>query len=108
MQAEANRLTVASQRGKLTAKQDKDLLNVLGDCVTLLIPSIEPAVLEVLERPAREQIVLTWLGRNFTGEELSGVPANPPKRRTGAASSRASKRSTAATRKHGSTSRRGS
>ena len=104
MQAEATKLTAAAAKGPLTPPQARKLMKVLGDLVKLLVPTINSAMLGKLERPAREQIILVWLSRNFEPEELSG---EVPSRRTTAASSPGSKRSTAATRKRGSTRRSG-
>jgi len=104
LQAETVRLDKAVRGGKVSAKQEAELLRVLGDTVKLLIPTITPAELRKLTRANREQIILVWIANN----QPEGDAANPPNRaarRTGAGSSRASRSSTAATRKHGSTSR---
>lgn len=108
MQTKAATLTAAISKGPLSAKQKAELMKTLGGLVKLLIPSIEPATLGTLTRPEREQIILTWLGRHFTQDELGGTEGEAQRRTTGAGSSRASRRSTAATQKRGSTARRGS
>lgn len=109
MQTQAATLTAAITKGPLDAKKKAALMKVLGGLVKLLIPTIEPATLATLTRPEREQIILTWLARHFDPAELGGTEGEAPRRpRTGAASSPGSRRSTAATQRRGSTSRRGS
>jgi hypothetical protein len=105
LQAEAATLDAAVRTTKVTPAKEKQLLHVLGELVKLLVPTITPAELKKLSRANREQIILVWIGHNSS----EGDAADPPvtARRTGAASSRASRRSTAATRKRGSTSRSG-
>lgn len=88
---------------KLTAPQKRALHKALGDIVAILIPSLEPGVLDEMEQAPRALIVQAWAARNAGGDQ--GNPAGGP---TTAASSRASRRSTKATRKRGSTSRTGS
>lgn len=88
---------------ELTPPQERALDKALGDVVKILLPKIEPAVLKETTMAHRVRILQAWIGRN----ESEAAP-NPSTRRTGAASSRASKRSSAATRKRGSTARRGS
>jgi hypothetical protein len=103
LQAETTRLDAAVRGKKATAKQEAELLRVLGDTVKLLIPTVTPAELRKLTRANREQIILVWIANN----QVEGDAANPPNRkarRTGGRSSRASRSSTAATRKRGSTS----
>lgn len=93
--------------GKMTAANEKQLLKLLGDTVKFLIPSITPAELAKLTRAHREQIVLVWIGRNSEQSATGGDEGNARRPRTGGGSSRVSKRSTGATRKAGSTTRRG-
>jgi hypothetical protein len=93
--------------GKVTPKQEAELLRVLGELVKMLVPTITPAELRKLTRANREQIILVWIATNTEGDAANPPPATAPPRRTGAVSSRASRRSTAATRKRGSTSRTG-
>jgi len=88
----------------LTEPQANTLRKALGDIVKLLMPSIEPAVLASLSDAKRSQIVQVWAARNTAAEAEAG---NARSRRTTGGSSRNSKGSTAASRKRGSTSRRG-
>lgn len=104
LQAEAGRLdgAVRGKKVKVTPKQTAELLRVLGEIVKILIPTITAAELKKLSRANREQIVLVWILNNSEGEDANPpVPAAP----TGAGSSRASKRSSGATRSSGGTSR---
>jgi hypothetical protein len=92
-----------------TAAQERELDQALVDLLKILTPQIEPAVVAGLENPQREMIVATWSVSVSSdipdpGSEEGNRPA---RRRTTAGSSRASNGSTAASRKHGSTSRRG-
>lgn len=91
--------------GKPTKAQERDLHDVLAEFVQLLIPSAPAKVIELLPRPVREQIIIAWLSRFIDGP--GGGRGEAPSRRTTAARSRGSRRSSAATRKHGSTSRGG-
>lgn len=93
---------------KPTAAQERQIDKALGDVIRVIIPSLTAPVLKRLERAQRANIVFAWIGRAMQLAEESKTATNPPTRRTGAASSRASKPSTAATRKPGSTRRRGS
>jgi hypothetical protein len=104
LQEESRKLEATAKKGKLTPKNERELLRILGEFVKLLIPTIKPAGLGKLTQQDRERIILVWMGRHMTGEE----PGEAPSRRSGASSSRGSKRSTAATRARGSRSRSGS
>lgn len=88
-----------------TPNQKRELSRLLGECVKLLVPTVEPATLKLLPPPAREQVILTWLGHFYADAPEPDAEGEARSRRTTAASSRGSKRSTAASRKPGSTSR---
>lgn len=103
LQLEAARIGETVRNGKLTPKNEKALMKVLGDLVKMLVPTVTPSELGQLTRANREQIILVWIA-NQAGDNTANPPVTPT-RRTGAGSSRASKRSTAATPKRGSTSR---
>jgi hypothetical protein len=105
LQEESCTLEATAKKGKLTPKNERELLRILGEFVKLLIPTIKPAGLGKLTQQDRERIILVWMGRHMTGEEPAGEASS---RRSGAPSSRGSKRSTAATRARGSRSRSGS
>jgi hypothetical protein len=92
---------------KRTPKQEQELSRLLGEAVRLLVPSIDPDTLRMLGRPAREQVLLAWIGTYYAGDDEGDDPGEAASRRTTAASSRGSKPSTAATPKRGSTSRAG-
>jgi hypothetical protein len=87
---------------RLTPKQKSAVTKALGDIVSLLVIDLEPAVLKEMEQTQRAKLVQAWAARHATGAE-----GNSPAAPTTAASSRASRRSSAATPKRGSTSRRG-
>lgn len=91
----------------VTPAKEKKVLDLLGDVLKILIPGITPGELGQLSRGNREQIVWWWIAQNSDEPqgEKSGEARRP--RRNGAGSSRASKRSTGATRSSGSTTRRG-
>ena len=91
---------------KMTPAQTRQAQKLLDDTVKLVCPTIEPSVLAALTEQQKEMIVVTWSVHISTQGAAEGNA--PPRRRTGAGSSRLSKRSTAATRKPGSTRRRAS
>ena len=95
--SEARRL-IASKK-KLTKAQEARLEQLFDDVLRLLIPSLEPSVLRELTTQQKQMIVLAWAAK-VTGGAAEG---NRASRRTGGASSRGSKRSTAATQKRGGT-----
>lgn len=99
--AVVDRLKIKKRR---TPKDERALRLALTESVKLVLPSIEPAVLRELNNAQLEMIVITW----GTHGAKDGEEGNPRRRRTGAASSRASSGSTAATPKRGSTRRSGS
>lgn len=88
--------------GKPTAKQQQDLLDIYAEFIRMLIPAAPDSAIALLPRAAREQIVIAWLASNFAAGAAEGEAAS---RRTTVAKSRGSRRSTAATRRRGSTSR---
>lgn len=90
---------------KLTAVQQREIHKALGDILKLLLPEIEPAVLAETETPQRIRIVEAWATKNSTGAAEGEAQESQP---ITAGSSRGSRPSTAATRKRGSTPRRGS
>lgn len=94
----------ATTAKKLSPKKERELLDLLGETIKLLIPTAKPVLVNKLSKAEMERIILAWMGRHMTGDE----PGEPVSRRTGAPSSRGSKRSTAATRARGSRSRSGS
>lgn len=98
------------QKTKRTPAQERMLDKALGDVAAILVIGLEPAVLADLTISMRAAILFSWIAANnkSTGEE--GADPNPRSRsrRTGSGSSRGSKSSTAATRRAGSTVRRGS
>jgi hypothetical protein len=92
----------ASLSRKLTAAEKGQLNKALGDILKLLVLDLEPAVLAEMEDTQRARIVTTWALKHGAAE--GEEPAGPS---TTGGSARASKRSTAATRKRGSTRRAG-
>jgi hypothetical protein len=105
LSAEEDKLRASAPKA-LKPAQKRALRRVLGEAVKLLMPSLEPAVLELLSNEAREQILIAWMMKHYSAG-AAGTEGEARSRRTTAASSRGSKRSTAATRKRGSTSRSG-
>lgn len=93
---------------KLTAMQSRTLDRILSEVVHMLVPTIKPAVVKALTVGARAQIMHVWAARVNALTAEREATGNRKSRRTGAVSSRGSKRSTAATRKSGSTRRRAS
>lgn len=87
---------------RLTAAQKLQLEKALNDTVKLIVPSLEPATLKELTSAQKQNIVIAW-SLHVSPRAAEG---NAQSRRTTAASSPGSKRSTAATRKRGSTRRR--
>lgn len=87
---------------KLTAADAGQMTERLNEIVAILVPTLEPEVLEKLSDGQKAAIVQTWADLVPTegGEGGNAVAA-----RTGGGSSRGSKRSTAAPRTGGSTSR---
>lgn len=108
LQAEAETHTAVLAEPKLSAvrekKAKKELLRVVGETVKLLIPTITTSELSKLSYQNREQIIIVWIGAHSTGDDENPQVPTP---RTGVGSSPGSKRSTAATRKPGGTSRAG-
>jgi hypothetical protein len=102
----AEKLSVTTR--PLTPQEKREVRKALGDILSIIVPSIEPATLNEMENITRAQIVLAWVSKVNGAGAVVGDTGNPPKPQTGAASSRASRRSTAATRMGGSTRRRGS
>lgn len=93
-------------RKKLTPAQERMLTKALDDVVKLLLLNVEPSVLAALTIQQKEMIVFTWIGQ--VSKQGAAEGNGRPSRRTTAGSSRASKSSTAATRKPGGTRQRGS
>lgn len=89
---------------RLTVAQESKLLALFGEVVRILVPRLEPTVLAELTIGQRSKVVKAWADNNGGGEDSPG----PSERPTTAASARRSRGSTAATRKPGSTRRRGS
>lgn len=102
--AEVKKLRVLK---KLTPAQDQQIVKYLDDIVKLIVLGIEPAVLAALTGEQKEMLVVTWTIQIQGAAEGNARP-NRKARRTTAPSYRASKSSTAATRKPGSTRRRAS
>lgn len=92
---------------KLTAAQTRQIARILDEMALLVCPTLEPAVLAELTKEQKEMLVLAW-SMHINSAEGDAAADPPVSRRTTGASSRGSKRSTAATRKRGSTARRGS
>ena len=93
---------------KPTAAQARELGKALADILKIVAPSIEPSVVTRLNNSQRAMIVATWTVSLTTERTASGSgEGNARSRRTTGGSSRNSKGSTAASRKRGSTSRRG-
>jgi hypothetical protein len=94
---------------KMTAAEQREINKALADILKLLVIGLEPTVLTEMESAIRARIVTAWAVKHGAaeGEAPAGRPKRKPRKRTTAGSSRASRRSTAATRKSGSTSRRG-
>ena len=95
---ELQEITAAGK--KPTPTQERQAARMLDDTIKLICPSLEPAVLAELKPQQKQFIVFGWTAKMREG----AAEGNPTRRRrTTAASSRGSKRSTAATRKPGST-----
>jgi hypothetical protein len=101
LQAASERLD-AVKRPTLKTKSERTRL--LGELVKLLVPTIEPHTLKLLPPAAREQIALTWFGHFYADKKGEQPKGEARSRRTTAASSRGSKRSTAVRRSAGSAS----
>lgn len=89
-------------RRKPTAADKRDLMKALGDVLVLIVLGLEPSVLAEIEAPQRDKIIGAW-AEKYSGEAAGEAPAAL----TTGGSSPGSKRSTAASRKRGSTSQRG-
>ena len=110
LQEEENRLrasAAARKSGELTPAEGRSLRKCLGEALKILMPSLDDASLALLPNEARERIILAWTVKHYgdAPEGEAGAKGEAPSRRTGAASSRGSKPSTAATRSAGSKSR---
>lgn len=88
---------------KPTEAQERQVRKMLDDSVALVVRGIEPAVVKSLTAEQKQMVLLAWSSQL----ERGAAEGKAPSRRTTGASSRASRRSTAATRKRGSTPPRG-
>jgi hypothetical protein len=107
LQEEENRLrasAAARKSGELTPAQSRVLRKCLGDAIKILMPSLDDATLNALPTEARERIIIAWTAKHYSAElgDEASAEGEAPSRRTGVASSRGSKKSTAATRSTGS------
>lgn len=105
VQRDAELAKLRSQKKKLTPTQERLFQKILDDTVKLVVRDVEPFVLAALTPQQKELLVVTWSQLILQGAAEGN--ARTSSRRTTGASSRGSKRSTAATRKRGSTPQRG-
>lgn len=94
-----------------TKKQKDRVAALLRETVRQIVPSLEPRVMRGMTDQQLEMIVFAWSNRVAEQAHEAEGKRNPPRagnRPTGSKSSRASKPSTAATRRPGGTRRTGS
>ena len=94
---------------KLTSSEMRVYTKAVKDILSQIVIDLEPQVLAEMERSAAEKIVVSWTLKHFGGEADTGAAEGEDRKSpsTTAGSSPDSKRSTAATRRTGSTSRGG-
>ncbi len=97
--------TLSQLKKKPTAAQERQLSKALGDILKLIIPTLEPRVLAEIEDTQRAKIVTAWSIKHATDDGAAEGEDGQASASTTGDSSPASKRSTAATRRRGSTSR---
>lgn len=106
LQEEEQRLRASVKNAKPTPAQKRAMTKCLGDAIKILIPTLDTPTLAMLPNEARERIIIAWTVKHYQGDDdTADAEGEAPSRRTGAASSRGSKSSTAATRSAGSRSR---
>lgn len=101
IRANAQVSPLLAKTSKLTAAEERSVKSLLDSMSKLIVFDIEPTVLSALTIQQKSMIVLVW------ASTVGAAEGNRKSRRTTAASSPGSKRSTAATRKRGSTPQRG-
>lgn len=92
---------------RLSPAEQRKLKKALADTVSMIVVDLEPQVLAELTIQQQELIVIAW-SAHIQAQMQETTPGNRQSRSTTAASRPGSKRSTAATRRGGSTSRTGS
>lgn len=103
MHTRASQLLDLANSRNLKPVEQRELSKALRDVVKLLMPGIEPVVLRELSDTQLAKTVAVWAAMHQDAPE--GNARSRP--RTGGGNSRVSKRSTAATRNAGGTSRSG-
>lgn len=99
-------LAKAKAGKKITPAEERKVKKALDDMVKMILPDLEAAVIRDLKMQQKEMLILIWSASIAAeGASAEGEARNRP---TTAGSSRASRSSTAATRRHGGTSRSGS